>query len=246
MKTSFLWLLCAAPLLASAQSAGPDRFVGELGGLVATSNALIKGADAHTTALPYVYGELGRFFARVDTLGIQLLPLGDGHLELAARVSQEGFKSGKTAYPGAGDRSAPLPIGVGTFQRTALGGLFAYAMHDPESGGQFGEFNWAGQLGIGPVKLYPQLGLQYRSADYVRHLYGIQAAQSLATGLSVYRPGASLTPMATLQASVPLNGPWSLQLQTRYRHLDGAIANSPLVRRSSQVSGSAALTYTLK
>lgn len=246
MKTSFLWLLCATPLLASAQSAGPDRFVGELGGLVATSNALIHGAESKTTVLPYVYGDLGRFFARVDTLGFKAMPMGEGHLELVARVSNEGFKSGKTAHPGAGDRSAPLPIGFGTFQRTALGGLFAYAMHDPQSGGQFGEFNWAGQLDIGPVKLYPQLGLQYRSADYVQHLYGINAAQSMATGLTVYRPGASLTPMATVQAAVPLNGPWSLQLQTRYRHLDGAMANSPLVNRSSQVSGFAALTYTLK
>jgi outer membrane protein len=195
--------------------------------------------------LPYVYGDWGRFYARVDTLGVKMLPLGDGYIELAMRVSTEGFQSSKTAYPAAGDRSSPLPIGLGTFQRTALGGVFAYAMHDPQSGGQFGELNWAGKLDVGPVKLYPQLGVQYRSGDYVRHLYGIDAAQAQATGLSVYRPGASFTPMATLQATVPLNGPWALQLQTRYRRLDDAVAHSPLVNRSSQVSGFAAVTYTL-
>jgi outer membrane protein len=118
-------------------------------------------------------------------------------------------------------------------------------MHDPQSGGQFGELNWAGKVDVGPVKLYPQLGVQYRSADYVRHLYGIDAAQSQATNLPIYRPGASFTPMATLQATVPLTGPWALQLVTRYRRLDDAVAHSPLVNRSSQVSGFAAVTYTL-
>ena len=242
MKTSLICLLSVVPAIALAQSGG---FVGDVGGLLATSQAIVKGADNSTTALPYVYGDWGRFYARVDTLGVKMLPLGDGHIELAMRVSTEGFQSSKTAYPAAGDRSAPLPIGLGTFQRTALGGVFAYAMHDPQSGGQFGELNWAGKLDVGPVKLYPQLGVQYRSADYVRHLYGIDAAQAQATGLSVYRPGASFTPMATLQATVPLNGPWALQLQTRYRRLDDAVAHSPLVNRGSQVSGFAAVTYTL-
>jgi len=239
------WLVCflsVAPVIALAQTGG---FVGDVGGMAVASGAIVQGAESTTTALPYVYGDWGRFYARVDTLGVKALPVGDGYLELAMRVSTEGFKSNKTAYPAAGDRSAPLPIGVGTFQRTALGGLFVYAMHDPQSGGQFGELNWAGKLDIGAVKLYPQLGVQYRSGDYVRHLYGINAAQSQATGLSVYQPGASFTPMATLQASVPLSGPWALQLQTRYRHLGDAEAHSPLVNRSSQVSGFAALTYTL-
>lgn len=241
----FVAAVILAPALAHAQSTSSDHFVGEIGAMVVNTQALVKGAQSSTTALPYAYGDWGRFYARVDTLGIRLVPFQDGYLEMATRVSNEGFKSSKTAYPAAEDRSAPLPIGLGTFQRTSLGGLFAYAMYDPQSRGQFGELNWAGQFGVGTVKFYPQLGVQYRSADYVRHLYGINATQSQATGLAVYQPGASFTPMATLQASVPLSGPWSLQLQTRYRHLDDAVGHSPLVNRTSQVSGFAAVTYTL-
>ena len=243
MKKSLICVLSVAPVLAMAQSAG---FVGDVGGMVSTFGATVKGAERSTTVLPYVYGDWGPLYARVDTLGVKTLPVGNGHLELAARISTEGFKASKTAYPAAGDRSSPLPMGVGTFQRTALGGLFAYAMHDPQSGGQFAELNWATKFDVGNVKLYPQLGVQYRSADYVRHLYGVDAAQSQATGLSIYRPGASFTPMASVQATVPLSGPWSVQLVTRYRRLDDAVAHSPLVNRSSQVSGLAALTYTLK
>ncbi len=249
MKTAHTALVASATLLASfmarAQAPAADHFVGEIGGMAVTSQPLVKGGPNSTTALPYVYGDWGRFYARVDTLGMRLVPLQDGHLELAVRVSTEGIASSKTAYPAAGDRSAPLPMGLGTFQRTSLGGVFAYALYDPQSRGQFGELNWAGKIDVGAVKIYPQLGVQYRSSDYVRHLYGITAAQSQATGLAVYQPGASVTPMATLQAAVALSGPWSLQLQTRYRHLDAAVARSPLVNRSSQVTGFAALTYTL-
>lgn len=246
MKSSIFCLIFSAPLLASAQTSAPDRFTGEIGGMVSNSQSILNGAKSTTSVLPYAYGEIGHFFARVDTLGFKAMPLGAGNLELALRVTSEGFKSAKTAHPAADDRSTPMPIGIGTFQRTAMGGLFAYAMYEPQSAGQFGEFNWAGQLEMGTVKLYPQLGVQYRSADYVRHLYGISTAQASATGLAVYQPGASFTPMVSLQASVPMTGPWALQLQTRYRHLDKAIADSPLVNRSSQVSGFAALTYTLK
>jgi outer membrane protein len=245
MKKTHAILLSLAPAIALAQTAAPDRFVGEVGAMGVTSNAIVNGASSKTSALPYVYGDWGRFYARVDTLGVKLLPMGEGHLELAMRVSTEGYQASKTANPDTGDRSAPLPIGVGTFQRTALGGVFAYAMHDPRSGGQFAELNWAGRLDLGSVKLYPQLGAQYRSASYVRHLYGISSAQALASGLSEYRPGSSLSPMATLQASVPLQGPWALQLQARYRWLGDAVAQSPLVKGNSQVSGFAALTYTL-
>jgi outer membrane protein len=241
MNKSLVCLWAVAPVLAWAQAGG---FVGDVGGMVSSSGAVVQGSSS-TTALPYVYGDWGPFYARVDTLGVRAVPWRDGHLELALRVSTEGVKARQTAFPAAGDRAAPLPIGLGTFQRTALGGVFAYAMHDPRSGGQFGELNWAGKLDVGAVKLYPQLGVQYRSAAYVRHLYGVDDAQAQASQLSVYRPGASVTPMATLQATVPVSGPWSLQLMTRYRRLDDAVANSPLVGRHSQVSGFAALTYTL-
>ncbi len=236
-------LLSLSSTLLSAQPA--ERFVGDVGGMVMGSSALVRGAEASTSALPYVYGDWGRFFARVDTLGLRTLPLGDGHLELALRLSTEGFEGRKTAYPALGDRSAPLPVGIGTFQRTPLGGVFAYLMHDARSGGQFAELNWALQTRLGPVTLYPQLGLQYRSSAYVAHLYGVSAAESAATGLVPWQPGASWAPMATLQATLPLSKDWSVQAVLRQRWFDGAVGDSPLVKTRSQSSGLLAITRSL-
>ncbi|MGV0959554.1 MAG: MipA/OmpV family protein [Limnohabitans sp.] len=241
--TAWAWGLAVIGAAAQAQSTFPDRFVGEAGGMVATAQSVVQGGSATATALPYVYGDWGRLYARVDTFGVKTLPLGEGHLELAARVSTEGYKARKTDFVAAGDRSTPVPVGLGTFQRTALGGVFAYVFHDTTSGGQLLELTWAARVPLGRATLYPQLGLEHRTAAYVQHLYGVTAAQAGA-GLSSYQAGASTVPVLSLQATVPLQGPWALQLQTRYRAWDSAVRNSPLVDRSSQLSGYAALTYS--
>jgi len=93
--------------------------------------------------------------------------------------------------------------------------------------------------------LYPQLGLERRSAAYVQHLYGVSAAQ--ATGsLPAYQASASTVPVLSLHASLPLQGPWALQLQGRYRAWDSAVRHSPLVDRAAHLTGFAALTYSWK
>lgn len=244
MKTLAALSLALLSTLAVAQE-GEARFSGDVGAMVAGTGALVRGAPASTSVLPYIYGDWGRFYGRVDTFGLRTVALGQGHLELAARVSTEGFEGRKTAFPALGDRASPLPLGLGTFQLTPLGGVFAYLMHEPRSGGQFAELNWAAKTQWGSVTLYPQLGVQYRSAAYVAHLYGVSAAEAAATGLARWQPGASWTPMATVQATLPLGGPWSLQAVLRQRWLDGAVADSPLVKARSQASGLLALTRTL-
>jgi MipA family protein len=238
-----VWLLV---WMAAGAMAEEDHFKGDLGGLMVHTASVVAGAPAQTAVLPYIEGEWGRFYGRVDTFGMRLVPLGQGHLEIAARVNAEGFQGRKTAYPALGDRRSPLPIGLGTLQMTPAGAFIAYLMHDPQSGGQFAELNWAAEFSMGSVSFYPQLGAQYRSAAYVSSLYGVTPAESAATGLTPYRAaGGSWQPMATLQTTVPLGGPWSLQAFVRYRRLDHAVQDSPLVRANSQTTGFLALTYTL-
>jgi outer membrane protein len=241
-------LLCASLLApeAVAQAAFENRFVGELGvGLYARSE-VVRGTGSSMLALPYVYGDYGRFFGRVDTLGLKVLPLGTGHLELVGRVSTEGFDADKATLRGLGDRRNPVPLGIGTTQRTPVGAFFAYAMVDITSGGAYLEGTWATRFDAGRVALYPLLGIEYRSSAYVRHLYGIDAAESAASGYAAYSPGGSLVPMAGLAASVPIAGPWALQFQWRHRWLDSAISSSPIVNTRSVDSGHVAVTYEFK
>ena len=244
-----LGLTCCT--LLHAQDAFVDRFVGDLGAAVYSTSAAVKSKEASTTALPYVYGDWGRYFARVDTVGAKLLPVGMGHLEGVLRISQEGYDTRTSALKGIGQRSNPVPIGLGTFQRTSLGGVFVYAMHDLNSGGNALDLTYGARLDLGGIKIYPQAGLEYRSQAYVQHLYGvssIEAAASQAAGgrMTAYRAGATTTPMVGLAATVPLSGPWSLQMQWRHKWLDSSVKNSPLVGAASQNTGFAAVSYEFK
>jgi outer membrane protein len=254
----FTWSSCAllAATAAHAQSgsASSERFIGEVGGAAYVSSSVLKSKSTAMTALPYLYGDWGSAFARVDTLGVKALPLALGHVEGVLRVSQEGFDADTAALRGVNHRSNPLPVGLGTFQRTAVGGVFVYAMHDVNSGGNLLEATYATRFEWGGVKLYPQAGVEHRTRAYVQHLYGVSATEAAASqavggGLTAYQASASTVPMLGLAASVPLSGPWALQLQWRHKWLDHAITQSPLVSGASagsQNSGFAALTYTFK
>lgn len=242
-------LLGALICVTSAQAAGSDgetRFTGDLGGGVYLRSEMVRGTGPSTLVLPYVYGDYDRFYARIDTLGVRTVAFGHGHLELALRISLEGFDADTAETRGLSDRSHPLPIGIGTFQRTPIGGIFLYAFHDPRSGGALLEATWGGRFDLGRIAFYPLLGLEYRSRDYVQHLYGVSAAESAASGLPAYSPGASTVPMAGLAATLPITGPWALQFQWRHRWLGDAIGDSPIVRSRSQDSGHFALTYEFK
>ncbi len=229
-----------------AQTAFPDHFVGEVGGAAYLKSGVVKGDATSTLALPYVYGDYGRFFGRIDTFGVKTLAMGWGHLELVGRVNTEGFRTDTAALKGLSDRRNPVPLGVGTFQRTPIGGFFLYAMHDVTSGGVLAEATWGTKFEAGWATFYPLASLEYRSSAYVNYLYGVTAGESAASGYAAYSPGASFVPLVGLAASIPIAGDWALQLQIRHRWFDSAITNSPIVSARTQQTGNIAITYEFK
>ena len=237
-----------APATASAQAAPlVDHLVGDVGVGVYGTQSVIRSKDANTLVLPYVYADDGRFFARVDTLGIKTVKLGYGYLELAGRVSQEGWRADTAALSGLGDRKTPIPLGIGTFQQTPYGGVFLNAFVDAnKSHGMLLEAVYAARFELGRWSFYPQLGLEYRNAKYSNYLYGVTPAESAASGYAAYNAGASSTPLVGLAANVHLNEDWVLNLQLRRKWLDSTVYNSPLVSQKTQDSGFVALSYRFR
>ena len=227
-----------------------------------------SGSARKSTVLPYLFGQTdallpsasvqgasdfsGALFARVDTFGIKTLPIGWGHLELAGRLSFEG-----QSLPGLVPRRNPLPLGVGTFQETPVGGFFFNAFHDPVSGGQLLDFNYAAEFSWHGVDIYPQLGAQWRSARYVNHLLGVSAPEALRSPWPADSPGAATTPVLALALQMPLSVPmatlgwtaqghpaWSLLMEWRRKWADATIAQSPLVHSRVLDDGLLALLYS--
>jgi outer membrane protein len=221
--------LLAVASSACARADDAPHWVGDIGIGVERTQASAPGASGRTWALPYAYGDLGRVFVREDTFGVKLLPVGWGALELAARVSTEGTDGDG---PGLAHRTNPRPLGVGTFQETPWGGIFANAFVDTVSGGTLLELSYAAELDLGPASFYPQVGLTRRSARYEAHLYDVHAA--------------STTPVFELSAELPLTGAWVLLAHAQVEPFDRAERASPRVDTHERASAFLALAWRFK
>ena len=238
-------------LMASGQSASlpvDDKhlFKGDVGLAVYRTPPITRTTGDANVLFPYAFAEYGKFFARVDTFGLKLLPMGTGNLELSARVSFEGYKP--VGYTGIQNRSTPLPVGLSTYQETPYGAFFVHGFYDENSGGTLLDASYAAEFKLGSITVYPQLGFERRSAPYVRHLYGVSPQENAASGfiVAVYNPGNSISPNLGFAIEYPLLNNYSLTLQVRKKWLDNSITDSPLVTSKSQVSSFLSLTRSFK
>ena len=233
--------LVVTSLLGSSMAFAQNEYIlkGDVGAAVYRTPAITRTSDSSNAVLPYVYADYGPFYARINTLGYKAVPLGAGHLELATRITLEGYTS---AQAGMTDRASPMPVGVGTFQKTAYGAFFAYAFHDTKSGGSLLDLTYAAKFHVAGFSVYPQLGVERRSAKYVQHLYGVSAAESLASGLTAYAGQSDIAPNAGITLSYPLSTQYSVTYQLRKKWFDTGITDSPLVQSKSQRTSFLALT----
>ena len=209
----------AMSLCANALADDAPHFVGDIGVGVERTQASAPGARTRTWALPYAYGDFGPLFVREDTFGAKLAPVGWGSLELVGRVSTEATDADG---PGLAHRTNPRPVGLGTFQETPWGGVFADAFVDTVSGGTLLEESYAIELPAGPVKLYPQVGVTRRSARYDAHLYDVHAA--------------STTPVLELSAELPFATNWVLLAHAQVEPFSHAERESARVDARSRAS----------
>lgn len=220
-----------APAARPAEAPLPSRIQGDLGGLIGEERSPIKGDPARAMLLPFAFFDYGRMYARLDTFGVKTVPLASGYLELTLRVKFDGYRTThNAALQGIGNRDNSLPLGIGTFQETEIGGFFLYALHDvSRSQGNLYEATYAAELKAGPVTVYPETGVEYYSANYTRYYYGVSAAESARSGYAAYSPGAAACPYFSVLLEAPVAKGWNADLYLRRKWLAGSISNSPLV-----------------
>lgn len=229
MRRAGVLLAASLAATAHAQADAPTRWIGDLGAGVERSQASAPGAAARTRAIPYAYGDYGPLFVREDTVGAKLVPVGWGALELVARIDTEGSDGDG---PGLAHRTNPRPVGLGTFQETPWGGVFADAFVDTVSGGTLLEASYAAELPLGPVTVYPQIGAARRSARYQAHLWDVRAA--------------STTPVFALSAEAPVAGAWVLLAHAQVESSPRALRESARVDARSRASAFVALAWRFR
>jgi outer membrane protein len=235
-KTLMRLCLSTACILVHAQENPENGFQGDVG-LAWLREATWQNQSTHDSRfMPYVYGDWGRLFARVDTFGVKVLPVAAGHLEIVYRNSNEGKALVHSSASTSLSRDNPQLWGLGTFQETPVGGFFAYALKDLHSQGYLFEWMYAIEIKFAGANVYPQLGIEHRSASFVKPLYGVSVAEANALGRSSYNPGASTSKVWGVALEVPLQNQWNLNWELSQKHLDKTLSQSPLVSKSTSVS----------
>ncbi|KAF3998327.1 MipA/OmpV family protein [Glaciimonas immobilis] len=227
----------------------PQHVVGDLGfgafESPSDTRGEIRSKRSSTRVLPYAYLDYGRFFARVDTFGIKTFKMGYGYFELAGRITFDGFKTSNSALRGLTNRKNDIPLGIGTFQETPIGAFFLNAFYDVnQSHGTMLEGLYTAEVKAGSINFYPQIGAEYRNANFVNYYYGITPAESAANGhYKVYEGKGTINPMVALQVEIPLNKFWVVNLYGRYKWLGDGIKNSPIVVKKTSQNYFVSLAY---
>ncbi len=237
-------LLVPGPTSAEEFSQG---IVGDVGIGAYYTGRIVRGVNDFTTVLPYGDFEYGRMFARVDTLGIKTLKMGDGYLELVGRVSQDGFDTNVPGLLGLRKRETSIPLGVGTLQVTPVGGFMLNAFHDVrQSHGQLFEAIYAAELDLQQVSFYPLAGAEYLSGEYVRYYYGISAQEAAASQYALYQPAGSFNEFVGLIADIKLTNDYHLNGYVRRKWLGSGIEQSQIVNQRYLDTGYLSLSYRFK
>ncbi len=234
-----------AGLLASSAALAADGYTGDLGVGVFSRQAIYRGESTQTDLLPYVYGQWGRLFGRVDTFGVQALPMGHGFLEVSTRIVQDAMESDSLKNAGVRDRKNSRLLGLSTFQHTPIGAVSISLMNDfGKSKGLVADASWIGALKPASwLSIYPELGVEVQSGKYVDYYYGVDAGEG---GLAAYKPGPALNPYFAIHTSSPIADHWNLAITLRNKALSDEISGSPLVVRTSRWNAYVAVSYEFK
>lgn len=226
----------------------PNRVIGDIGGAIYASNLHIGTEGTQSLVLPYAFFDYQRFFARIDQAGIKTFKMGYGYLELAGKISLDSYKVKSPINGNSINRSDPIPLGIGTFQETPIGGFFANAYHDfGKSKGALYELSYFGELEtFMQIVIYPQVGIERQSTQYANYYYGINSGEATLTGYTAYSASATNNLFTGLMVEVPVMDQWYVNVYAKRKWMGSGINNSPVMNRSFQDNLFMALAYRFK
>ena len=242
--------LLSAPLYAMGDVPDglTDHIVGDIGMAVYTSNLHIGTEGTQSLVLPYAFFDYQRFFVRIDAVVIKTFKIGYGYLEVIGKINLDTYKV-KSPFNGTSiNRSDPIPLGLGTFQETPIGGFFVNTYHDfGKSKGALYELLYFAELETyKKIVIYPQVGVERQSSQYANYYYGINSGESQLTGYNTYSATATNNLLAGVMVEIPVVDNWYVNIYGKRKWMGNGINNSPVMNRSFQDNVFLALAYRFK
>lgn len=242
-----LWLSVLSVMAQAEAEEFTDHLSGDIGLGGYYTHSIIRGNRDEFSVLPYLDFDYARVFARVDTMGIRTFKLGNGHLALVGRISQDGFNTDAPILRGLEQRPTSIPLGIGTLQMTPLGAIIINAFHDVRrSNGNLLELIYGGEIDLPRVTFYPLAGAEYQSGEYVRYYYGISAQEAANSLYPAYQPAGTFNKFIGLIADIRLTDEYHLNCHLRRKWLGDAIQLSPIVDQKYLDTAYLSLSYRLK
>ena len=241
-------LLTPLHVMNSVPDGLPDHIVGDIGVAVYASNLHIGTEGTQSLILPYAFFDYQRFFVRIDEVGIKTFKMGYGYLEVIGKINLDSYKVKSPLNGTSINRSDPIPLGLGTFQETPIGGFFVNTYRDfGKSKGALYEFLYFAELETyRKVVVYPQVGVERQSSQYANYYYGINSGESQLTGYNTYSAPATNNLLAGVMVEIPVIDSWNINVYGKRKWMGNGINNSPVMNRSFQDNLFVALAYRFK
>lgn len=131
------------------------------------------------------------------------------------------------------NRHASVFAGVKLEALTPIGLFEAWAAGDVlgHSDGFYGRASYYVMFELGPVQIFPNIGIDWGDRRYNKYYYGISHKESQRSGLSAYRPSAAVAPYAGVAARIPFAERWEIAGSFEVSRVPRTIRNSPMTDR---------------
>ena len=236
------------PSLATADDK-PEKLGLSLGAGVSVSTSEYKGDGTGITPIPLLNYEGEYLFVRGLSAGAHLYKDDANEVSLVVSYLSQSFdasESDNRAMQRLDDRDSSMSAGAAYSLRTDWGTAKLSLVADVlgTSNGFIADASYAYPFKYSFLKLKPVAGIEWTSGDYNDYYYGVDANESLRSGLSGYEAESGFSPYLGLSVKIGLAQDFDLMLSTKTKWLSKEITDSPMVDRDVNHSFAAGLTYS--
>lgn len=239
----FAVLLSAAAVQAQPPGGKPPRW--SLGLAVISSPEPYKGADNDLLVVPALTFEAKRFYFRGILAGYRLWSRGRFEADAILTPRLEGYEADDSPFlEGMAPRRLGADLGLNLAWEAERVGVRLLPRADVtgRSRGQEVGLELYSPLRFGPVRVEPAAGVVWQSARLADYYYGVRPREAR-PGRAAYAPGSTLNLTGGVFVFSPISRRLAFQGFVRVDRLGGEIADSPIVDRTTSLTGLVSVSY---